>query len=210
MLRSLFSSLGVDSLFSGRRRKPDQNSVLAELRELGFFAHFTDSEIDACTASILERGWNAIDDNPRFFWVDAENLSEGGVAKFLREIKPFLERLNMTFSVSNNWGNHDYTVTLNRDERLIWSLAEFEQERNGRPGLTWGLTTVRTFGLVNEMLETAQTDERLYAVDGGNDLRAIFLTPKLKEAIWAFSDFPVLELPYIPKFDEEGWFGQPH
>ena len=54
------------------------------------------------------------------------------------------------------------------------------------------------------------TDERLHAINGGNDLDAIFLTPKLKDIVWASSGFRLVDLPYFPRDTKDGWYGQPH
>ena len=52
-------------------------------------------------------------------------------------------------------------------------------------GFLWGVSTVRTFALVNDLLARASSNERLYAVNGGNDLMAIFLTDELWDLITA-------------------------
>lgn len=210
-LRTLLSSIGLGFLISGCHSKPDYSRVLADLQQHGFFAHFTEVEIEACTDIVHARGWDALyDEHPRFYLADAENLTECGVADFMISLKPFLDRVGVTCAITDNWGDHDYTVTLSGEERLIWSQTELKVERDGRPGLTWGLGTVRTFALVNELLEAAETSERLYAINGGNDLAAIFLTPELKEVVCASSGFPFVDLPYTPIESDDGWYGQPH
>ncbi|MEZ6138860.1 MAG: hypothetical protein R3C53_28580 [Pirellulaceae bacterium] len=210
-LRTLLSSVGLGFLISGCHSKPNYSSVLADLQQHGFLAHFTEAETEACTNIVHARGWDALyDQHPRFYWADAENLTECGVADFITSLKPFLDRVGVTYAISDNWGDHVYTVTLNGEERLIWSQAELKVEREGKPGLTWGLSTVRAFALVNELLEAAETNERLYAINGGNDLAAIFLTPELKDVVCASSGFRQVDLPYTPIESDDGWYGQPH
>lgn len=211
VLRALLSSLGLGFFGSGCDSKPDHSSVLTQLQEHGFFEHFTNAETEAFSVRVKEQGWDAVyDECPRFYWADAENLTEGGVAEFMTSVKPFLDRVGVSFTITDNWGDHDYTVTLNGKERLIWSQAEFEAESTGKLGLTWGMSTVRTFALVNELLEAAETDERLYAINGGNDLAAMFLTANVRDLICTSAGLRQVDLPYLPKETDDGWYGQPH
>lgn len=74
VLRALLSLIGLGFLLSGRDSKPDHSGVLAQLRQHGFFAHFTDAESESLAALVKDRGWNAIhDENPRFFWADTKD-----------------------------------------------------------------------------------------------------------------------------------------
>ncbi len=70
--------------------------------------------------------------------VDAEGLTECGVTSFLEDCRPFLEQVGVQMTVQDHWEENGYTVTLNGRIRTIWTVAEFERERNGNPGLTWG------------------------------------------------------------------------
>ena len=44
VLRTLLSSIGLGFLISGCHSKPDYSSILSQLQQHGFFAHFTDAE----------------------------------------------------------------------------------------------------------------------------------------------------------------------
>jgi hypothetical protein len=65
---------------------------------------------------------------------------------------------------------------------------------------------VAFFTIVNDQL--ARSHYRFYAINGGNDLFGVFLTPTLAEA--AQKTLPnKSDWPYLPK-DEPPWFGQYH
>ena len=205
ILRTLLSSVGLGFLISGCDTKPDYTNVVTELRANGFFAHFDDSETRRCETSVLEHGWQGVDCSPRFYFADAERLAEGGVAEFIESLQPFLGRLGVKPSVADNWGDHDYTITLDGKEYLIWSVKELKEHGN-----VWGLATVRTFEIINNLLAEQDTTERLFALQGGNDLGAIFLTDQMKQLLWQSSDFRRGDLPYIPVSGDDSWYGQPH
>ena len=204
---AVVSTLGLGSLFSGCAFKPDHSPVLVILEEQGLFANYTETEIHTTKQQVLEHGWNAIYyENPHFYYTDSENLAEGGVGEYLNELKPYLRRLGVEFTVKNNWGDHDYTVTMNGEEHLIWSTEEFEKERNGERALIRNLSTLRTFSIINQMLSEVDAKEKFYAV---NDMGGVFLTPALKDTICKSAGFRKIDWPYIPDPDDD-WNGQPH
>ncbi len=73
----------------------------------------------------------------------------------------------------------------------------------------WGLATARAFAILDGQLAAAGSPERVYAVNGGNDLCAFFLTPELFQIITADPDADASGGPYKPT-EEYPWFGQPH
>ena len=68
---------------------------------------------------------------------------------------------------------------------------------------------MRAFAIVNGLLKGAGSEERLYAVNGSNDLDGFFLTPALREAICRYPGVRVGDRPYLHT-EEYPWFGQEH
>ncbi len=65
------------------------------------------------------------------------------------------------------------------------------------------------FRIVDELLEKAGSPERVYAVNGGNDLSAFFLTPKMYRIIVEHPDAGAASAPYKPN-EEYPRFRQAH
>ena len=73
-------------------------------------------------------------------------------------------------------------------------------------GESWARATVAFFAIINDQL--ADSEYRFYAINGGNDLGGMFLTPA--QALDAQQALPhKTDWPYIPK-DEPEWYGQYH
>ena len=75
-------------------------------------------------------------------------------------------------------------------------------------GLIWGLSAVRGFRIIDELLTAAGSPERAYAVNGGNDLCLMFLTSELHQVIMEHPEASLRDGPYILK-EEYPSFGQP-
>ena len=141
------------------------------LDQLGFFKY-----IDSAQREDAKRqGAAAIyGETGRLFHADAESLAEGGVGDFLREMEPFLRKQGVTISqIEDQFRDYDYSVTINGMDYIIYSADELELHGQ-RVVSIWGLATVRSFAIVNELLANAESNERLYAVNGGNDLFGFF------------------------------------
>ena len=149
------------------------------------------------------QGWGVIlDDWGRKFYADAEDLAEGGIAQFLRSIEPFLKRQGVDgLEIEEQLSETGYTVIIGSTPYPIYTQEEMETEDG------WWLATVRTFELVNELLVLAGSEERFYAVGGGNDMFGLFLTPALHEVICNHKDASPRECPYVPLIDPP-WYGQ--
>ena len=149
-------------------------------------------------------------DGHRYFHADAEDLSEGAVGGFLRQIAAFLSNFAIRVdSVEDDFKDNGYEVTINGKRHGILNQPHLDRALV-EPGFLWGISTVRTFALVNELLADTRTDERLYAFYGGNDLASIFLTPQLYEYICSQPGWRKQDYPYLPRESNDGWFGQPH
>lgn len=181
------------------------DEFVAQLEALGFFDYAPAA--NAARMQVSQNGWPGIfGDNGRTYFADAETLAEGGVGSFLEEIRPFLESQGVAFPDLEEISDEHYSVTVDGREHPIYTRRDLYDE--DRPGLIWGLATARGFAIVNDLLEAAGSTERLYAVNGGNDLLAFFLTPELRRAIVDHPDATAVEGPYEPS-EQYPWFGQP-
>jgi hypothetical protein len=71
---------------------------------------------------------------------------------------------------------------------------------------SWCRATVALFAIVNNQLKNSS--HRFYAINGGNDLYGMFLTPtQAKESQNSLPN--KLDWPYLP-IDEEPYYGQYH
>jgi hypothetical protein len=95
-----------------------------------------------------------------------------------------------------------YSVKCGGREFHIYA-PEFEDQRGSN---SWGRATCAFFVIVNDQL--ANSAYRLNAINGGNDLGGIFLTPEqanaARKGLARKQDWP-----YLPK-DEPPWYGQYH
>lgn len=143
-------------------------------------------------------------DYDQWIHLDAEDLAETGIVeayeRLLPELQKYVSQPARLEEVIDN-GTPIYAVRCGGKDYPIYG-PELEEEG----GNNWGRATVAFFAIVNEQL--AGTAFRFYAINGGNDLGGMFLTPA--EADDARSSLPrPQDWPYLPK-DEPPWYGQHH
>jgi hypothetical protein len=184
---------------------------VAELEELGYFNGLAPGKAQTMKQGLEQRGWLALfSDSHRLFMADAEDLAEGGVGQFLREVSPFLSAQKVTLPVIEDVSSQDgYTVRVGGATYRIYDAEELGRDSSGEEGgLIWGLSSVRGFRIVDELLTAVGSVERAYAVNGGNDLFVMFLTPELHHVIMDHPDASRHDGPYVLK-EEYPSFGQP-
>jgi hypothetical protein len=180
------------------------DSFVTQLDSQGYFKGFAPEKAQALKEAFRQKGWMAIfDESPRYFTADGEDLAKGGICAFIREIQPFLSAQGVKLpDLQDEVSATGYVVRVGGVPHTIYDAKEMK-------GDIWGLASARGFTLVDKMLESAGSPERIYAINGGNDLFAIFLTPELYHTISTQPDFDAKGGPY--KLTEEApWFGQPH
>ena len=135
--------------------------------------------------------------------LDAEALAEAGIAEVYQRLLPrFREFVTHPLEVVEKRDDDapSYSVQCGGKSFAIYA-PEIEETSN-----SWGNATVALFTIVNDQLENST--RRFYAINGGNDLFGIFLTPaQAEEAQKALPNKH--DWPYLPK-DEQGWYGQFH
>ncbi len=184
---------------------------VTRLEELGYFRGLAADKAQALKQAFEQKGWLALfSESHRLFMADAEDLAEGGVGQFLQEVSPFLTAHGVTLpEIEDDLSEKGYVVRVDDVPHAMYNATELEWDSSGdEPGLTWGLATVRGFRIADELLAAAGSAERAYAINGGNDLFAIFLTPELYQVIMEHPDASRRDGPYVLK-EEYPAFGQP-
>lgn len=187
-------------------------SFVAQLDANGYFKSLASEKSQALKKDFYEQGWMAIfSDSHRFHHADAEDLAEGGICAFIREVEPFLTAQGVRLpELRDETSEKGYVVRVGGVAHKIYDTDDLRRDSDGKePGLIWGLAMVRGFAIVDRLLEAAGSPERLYAVNGGNDLSAFFLTPELHRIISKHPDAVLTDGPYKPA-ENHPWFGQPH
>ena len=160
------------------------NAELAnQLERLGLFKYSDPSSVPELKSEIVRLGIPGFfeeDGKGRAFLADAESLAEGGVATFLDQIGPFLRNQGVRIdSLAEDFGEQ-YAIKINGRSHILYSAQELREKE------IWGLTPARTFAIVNGLLDQAGSPERLYTVNGGNDLLAVFLTAICMSSLASF------------------------
>jgi len=136
-------------------------------------------------------------------WIhlDAEGLAETGIKTAYDELLPKLRKyIASAAPIEERMDNEvpSYSVVCRGVEYFIYGRGDQEQ--------SWGNATFAFFDIVNRQLE--RTGYRFFAINGGNDLGGMFLTPAEAEA--ARKSLPrKADWPYLPKL-ERPWYGQYH
>jgi hypothetical protein len=143
-------------------------------------------------------------DYEKLILLDAEDLAEQGITEAYQRLLPELTKYvahpaDLTEILDGDVPS--YKIRCGGQEYLVYSAEEPSTERE-----SWGRATYFFFLAVNEQL--VGTSVQLYAINGGNDLSALFLAPE--EATAAQSALPrKTDWPYIPTLNDT-WYGQFH
>jgi hypothetical protein len=143
-------------------------------------------------------------DYDQLIHLDAEDLAEGGIGEAydsllrrLRELVP--DPAEIEELLDSDAGS--YAVRCGAKQFAVYGPQLEEGESN-----SWGRATVALFSIVNDQLESSEY--RLFAINGGNDLGGMFLTPAQAQA--AQQTLPnKTDWPYLPR-EERSWYGQYH
>jgi hypothetical protein len=133
--------------------------------------------------------------------LDAEALAETGLKAAYEELLPHLKQYVASPAAVTERVDHDapsYSVSCRGIDYPIYAKNDGDE--------SWGRATFAVFDIVNRQL--AKTPYRFFAVNAGNDLFGIFLTPAQAEA--AKKSLPrKLDWPYLPSATKP-WYGQYH
>jgi hypothetical protein len=140
-------------------------------------------------------------DYDRLIHLDAEDLAETGIGEAYNKLRPELgkyirEPARLEELIDANAPR--YSVKCGEREFVIYAPGDEDE--------SWGRATFALFTIVNDQL--ANSEFRLYAVNGGNDLGGMFLTPV--QARTAQAGLPnKSDWPYLPD-NVPPWYGQHH
>ena len=136
--------------------------------------------------------------------LDAEDLAETGIAKayeaLLPKLRQYLEEPSDVEEVTDMEAP-TYIIRSLGKEYKIYSPNLEEGE-----GQSWGRATYVLFSIINEQM--SRSSHRFYAINAGNDLGGMFLTPAECEAAIKSLENKT-DWPYIPTNDHP-WYGQHH
>ncbi len=134
--------------------------------------------------------------------LDAENLAEGGVGGAYARLAGHMRELGVEpDSIEEEDDGERYV------ERALGREYVVHDEASDDPDAEpWGMGTFAPFDAVNRQL--AGGTHLLYAVNGGNELMGIFLTPAAVERARAVLPRRA-DWPYLPTDDPE-WGGMAH
>ena len=141
-------------------------------------------------------------DYDQLILLDAEDLAETGIGSAYDQLLPELKRYIPNPGRIEQVIDNDlprYAIRSNGEEYVIYAPDTQENE-------SWGAATYVFFKIVNDQL--AGTDVRLYAINGGNDLGGLFLTPEQAKAAQLALPNPS-DWPYLPEANSP-WYGQHH
>ena len=140
----------------------------------------------ARTGDDLRHGLNYRD---RQFWADGEDLYERGAQGLFDVLAPSLAECGLALDVvalSDPYhapppGGEDYILEINGVHCPVWTSEDDLRNGNG-----WYLSTVRPLIVINELLETVGSRERLYVELGAEcvyllpaEVRAVLVDPDL-------------------------------
>jgi hypothetical protein len=153
------------------------------------------------TNRYLDSAWDDdyVTADRRSYPADNEDLAEGNVGKTILLMKPVLEQEGVTLSsVVDDFGDRKYEVVINGQRHLIY-------EGDGGAD-RWVLALKRLLEITNGLLKEAGSNERLFAVYGGNEGRVILLTPEMHAHIASIGD--VMDHGWMPRGAEQTRLGE--
>lgn len=162
------------------KSNPEFSLFLDELESIGFFKYLDSHKINEAKEEAIKCGY-LYGDTGRDFFADEEDLLEGGVGAFFKEISPFLEKQGVKLLINKEDFNEEkYQIQVNGEKYILYTQADVENDEYVEKN------TRNAFSIINKLLEGAGSKERLFALYGWNDTVAIFLTNEMYEKIINF------------------------
>jgi hypothetical protein len=143
-------------------------------------------------------------DYDEMIFLDAEELAEGGIGQAYELLLPKLrEYVSAPQRIEEELDDDAprYAIRCATKQFVI-----YDPKLEDADGQSWGRASHALFTIVNDQL--ANSEWRLFAINGGNDLGGMFLTSEQAQA--AMKTLPnKTDWPYLPT-DEHPWYGQHH
>ena len=98
------------------RWNPDKaayHTLLTQLEQLGFYKYIEPEMAARLKVKVAERRYLYFHGVGRLYYVNSEDLAQGGVLDFIRTIQPFLEREGVIISSMDDFiDEEEYSVTV--------------------------------------------------------------------------------------------------
>jgi hypothetical protein len=140
------------------------------LERAGYFTSIDDAVATRVRHEIVTNGPAGAMRHPyRVAPVNTQTLAQGGVGSWVQSLTPVLASRGVTFRPAEDRLTGDrYTVAIGANEYLMWQAGETNTEQ---------ASTIAAFGMVNGLLESIGSPERLYMTGEGAAAQAWLLTP---------------------------------
>jgi hypothetical protein len=131
---------------------------------------------DSLARGHLDTQWdsNCVSRDRRSYAADSEDLAEGKIGELIQSMGEVLRAEGVRLdSVEDRIDDECYEVHLNGRQHIIY------QSTNADLAGHWEAATRRTLEIVNGLLTSAGSRERLFGIYGGNDGRVMLLTDEM-------------------------------
>jgi hypothetical protein len=190
-------------MFNWFQRRPVHIAVEETLRNLeamGYLKFTAEQDRDhvrwnllsSMKQGYLDADWHhdGVSIDRRCYPADTEDLAEGEIATCLLLMKPVLEQEGVRFSkIRERHSEKVHELRIDGEQFTIVDAPHSQTE------WYWANAAKRLCEIVNELLQRADSPERLYGVYGGNDGLAMFLTPQMHAYI---SSLPFIDKTWLP------------
>jgi hypothetical protein len=183
--------------------KTEAERIVERLIEMGWLKYVPAAErervrlqlVVAATKGYLDSDHdaNGVSADRRCYPADNQQLAKGGIGTCVLRMKPILEQEGVSLDeVEDNWHEAKYQVLINREPYLVY---------DGKTSDVVRTSLERLLEIVNERLEEAGSDERLFALYKGRQGRVILLTEEMQDYVESLGE--VLDSEWIPYSGEE-------
>jgi hypothetical protein len=173
-----------------------------QLKELDYFRFMLPADIESHKPDLLEwlrpsnramtgplsndtkyvRGVVEFSEDNRSISVDGENLAEGDIQKTIEAMQIF-KQLDIHPVIKSDLNTDDHTYGLVVDGKSYRAYGHEQVESR----MFWGTATLCLQVIVNDLLEAAGLNDRLYTLyTGGNEGLAVVLTPDQRDLLLSF------------------------
>ncbi len=137
------------------------------------------------------------------FFLDAEALAEGGISEAYQKVMPELMRyIPDPVQIEEIINDANYAILAQGTLYSIFPIDEFIE--NAAEQNLWGIAAYVFFKIINDQLIASKAPVLFYAINGGNDLAGIFLSPADAKATQTSlrnpKDWPYLITPNPPYY----------
>ncbi len=193
MLRAVAASRGARQTLALTKRVRWQlldhrwTELARTLRSLGMWRHLLEDEAVAAERMVAagQYPFVSLGEEPgvRWFFVDGEEMAEGGVDRVLRDMAPGLRTCGIELRIDTvnepvKVDEGDYVVAINGRRCVVWRPEDWAAQR------PWEVSVVRPLAVVNDLLAEAGATKRLFTLRAGSDdAIAWLLDPRIVAAV---------------------------